>query len=255
MKRVCLASILALVALTAALWQPASVHSGGTATLKGQIVWEGELPKRVPLDLKDSKDAEHCLTMGQPPLSEDWVVNADNKGIRWTFVWLAPQEGGTLPAAPAKDGKVEMDQPACMFVPHAVAMREGQTLIAKNSSKIAHNFKWTGNPFTNPGGNVLIPPGADHPIEGLRADRLPVIVQCNIHPWMKGWVRVFNHPYYAVTDANGMFEIKDAPTGNYNLIVWHGTGGWRGGAAGKNGTPITIRSGENDLGKLGFAVK
>ena len=62
----------------------------------------------------------------------------------------------------------------------------------------------------------------------LVADRLPIKIECNIHPWMNGWVRVFDHPYFAVTDADGNFELKNAPAGNYRLMVWHGQGGWRG---------------------------
>lgn len=259
MKRATLVC-LTLAAVAAGFWlsQPADAQGGKWGTITGQIVWpDDNLPKQVALDLKDSKDAAQCLTNGKPPLSEEWVVNPKNKGIRWTFVWLAsPVKGKTLPINPAlkevKDKEVVMDQPTCMFVPHAIGMREGQTLVAKNSSGIAHNFKWTGNPIEGIGGNVLIPAGGQHPIENLTADRLPIITQCNIHPWMKGWVRVFNHPYYSVTDADGKFEIKDAPTGDFNLMVWHGSAGWRGGAAGKDGTPITIKAGMNKLEPLPF---
>lgn len=261
MKRACMVLVSFAVAV-GMFWlsQPLGAQSGSWGTIKGQITWaNGELPQRTALDLKDSKDAQHCLNMGKPPLSEEWVVNPKNKGIRWTFVWLAPETGKSLPIHPdlqvVKDKEVVIDQPRCMFEPHAVAMREGQVLVAKNSSQIAHNFKWTGNPFVGIGGNVLIPAGQESPIKDLKSDRLPVIVQCNIHPWMKGWVRIFNHPYFAVTDEDGNFEIKNAPTGNYNLVVWHGSAGWRGGAAGKNGTPINIKTGENSLGALPFNMK
>ena len=103
----------------------------------------------------------------------------------------------------------------------------------------------------NPGGNVLLPPNTEKEIDDLKADRFPVSVECNIHPWMNGWVRVFNHPYFAVTDENGGFEFKDAPAGNWQLMIWHGSGGWLGGAKGKNGQPITIKAGgTTDLGSL-----
>ena len=133
-------------------------------------------------------------------------------------------------------------------------VREGQVLVAKNSAAIAHNFKWTGNPTTpNAGNNVLIAPGGSIDIKGLVADRLPVKIECNIHPWMNGWVRIFDHPYYAVTDADGAFEFKDAPAGDYRLMVWHGSGGWLGGAAGKTGKAITIKAGGvTDLGNLDY---
>jgi hypothetical protein len=228
----------------------------GWGTIKGQIVWDGG-PIPEPKALIVNKDQQHCLGKG-PILNEDWVINKDNKGIRWTFVWLAPEPGGaatpihpSLIAIPNKE--VEIDQPRCAFVPHCLGMREGQVLMAKNSSPIAHNVNWTGHPLKNPGGNNIIPSGGSFKIEGLKADKVPLIVQCNIHPWMKARVGVFDHPYFAVTDENGNFEIKLAPGGEYRLKVYHDAIGWRNGAAGRNGEKITIKGGGiTDVGKLGL---
>ena len=58
--------------------------------------------------------------------------------------------------------------------------------------------------------------------------RVPVAFSCSIHPWMAGRVRVFEQPYFAITDANGDFEIKDAPAGKYNLVYWHELGFHKG---------------------------
>src|SRR6266852_5204707 len=226
-------------------------------TIKGQIVYDGDpVPERKALNV--NKDQEHCLGKG-PILSEDWVINKQNKGVRWTFVWLAPEPGGaaSLPIHPTlkeiQNKEVEIDQPRCAFVPHCLAMREGQVLVAKNSSPIAHNVRWVGNPIKNPGGSNIIPANGSFKIEGLKADKLPLIIECNIHPWMKGRVGVFDHPYFAITDDNGNFEIKLAPSGAYRLKVYHESVGWRGGAEGRNGEKITIKAGGvTDLGKLGI---
>jgi len=140
-----------------------------------------------------------------------------------------------------------------MFVPHALALREGQILVVKNTSKVLHNFKWNGHPDVNPGGNPSIVAGAEEVLGNLKADRLPIGVSCGIHPWMKGWIRVFDHPYFALTDAQGRFAIKDAPAGACRLMAWHGSGGWLGGVKGRNGRPISVQSGDNDLGTLEYA--
>jgi hypothetical protein len=242
-----------------------SVNAQGNqwGTVRGRITWGGqEIPKQLPIAaVAASTDKAACLKDGHVVVDEKWVVNPKNKGLRWTFVWLAHEDvknKAPLPIHPdlmaLKINKIVMDQPMCAFAPHAVALREGQVLVAKNSAGISHNFKWTGNPTTaNAGNNVLIAPGNAIDIKGLVADRLPVKIECNIHPWMNGWVRIFNHPYYAVTDADGAFEFKDAPAGAYRLIVWHGSGGWRGGAAGKNGQVINIKAGGTlDLGNLDY---
>src|SRR5262245_54509247 len=233
---------------------------GQWGNVKGKILWGGgDIPKQAPINAVKGNPDEKACTMGgkMPVLDEKWVVNPKNKGLRYAFVWLTHEDikkKDPLPTHPSlkepKDKEVVMDQPMCAFLPHAIGMREGQILVAKNSAAINHNFKWTGNPTTaNAGNNILIAAGNAFPIKGLVADRLPVKIECNIHPWMNGWVRVFDHPYYAVTDKDGAFEMKDAPAGKYRLMVWHGSGGWLGGAKGKNGQEINIKAGGvTDLG-------
>lgn len=225
-------------------------------SVKGQIVWAGgKLPDAK--ELKVDKDQAHCLSKGKIT-SEEWVVDQKTKGIRWVFVWLAPEPGSSikkLPIHPAlqkiQDLEVEVDQPCCRFEPHALAMRQGQKLIARNSGKVAHNFNYSGWPLINPGKNELMQPGGILTIADLKADpKHPVSIRCNLHGWMQGNIWVFDHPYFAVTDASGQFEIKDAPAGDWRLMIWHDSG-WRGGVKGKDGTKITIKAGAvNDLGKL-----
>lgn len=228
----------------------------GWSTIKGQVVFAaGEIPKAQALVV--NKDMVHCLAKG-PILSEDWVINPKNRGVRWTFLWLAPEppvQGKSLPIHPqlknVKDKEVFLDQPCCAFIPHCLAIREGQDLIVKNSAPVPHNINWAGNPLKNPGGNVIIPAGQTHTIAGLKADRLPLQMSCNIHPWMKGRLAVFDHPYFAVTDENGNFAIPLAPAGEYRLKVYHESVGWRGGAAGRDGEKITIKpNGVTNLGKI-----
>jgi hypothetical protein len=239
-------------------------HAQGNAwgTVKGRIVWDNaKLPPQEEIKaVNQNADKAACLKDG-PILSEEWVVNPKNKGIQWTFVWLVDQDPKKpLPIHPKLKElavpEIVMDQPCCKFIPHATALREGQVLVAKNSAAIAHNFKWTGNQLNaNAGGNVQLPGGGEFKIKGLVADRLPVQIECNIHPWMKGWVRVFNHPYYAVTDKDGNFEIKDAPAGKYRMVMWHGSAGFNNGAAGRTGEPIEIKAdAPTDAGDIAFKI-
>jgi len=232
---------------------PVQAQAGQWGDVKGQIVWGGDKAPDAA-ELKIDKDQTHCLKDGKI-VSEEWVVNKDNKGIRWVFVWLAPEAGKEMPIHPdlkdIKNKEVTVDQPCCKFEPHALAMREGQVLIAKNTSPITHNFKYGGHPAKNPGGNPAIAAKDSHKIDNLKADdRFPVVMECTIHGWMKGYIRVFDHPYYAVTDADGKFEIKNAPAGEYRLKIWHDTG-WLGGVKGRDGQKITIKAGATtDAGKI-----
>lgn len=245
-----------LAALTASSNTQAEPGDQGWGTVKGRVVWGGgALPERKPIaKVNDNQDKAHCLAKG-PLLEEDWVVNPANKGIRWTFVWLAPEPNGPkLPVHPSlqaiKEKEVAVDQPNCQFVPHAVGLRQGQVLVAKNSAPVAHNVNWTGG-LKNPGNNVILPAGKDQQIKDLVADKYPIQLKCNIHPWMTGWVRVFDHPYFAVTDADGKFEFKEAPAGKFRLVVWHESVGFLGGKEGRDGRPLEIKpGGDTDVGNL-----
>ena len=216
--------------------------------VKGQIVLDAQAAP-APVQLQVTKDQNVCLAKG-PLESEEFIVNKANLGVKNVFVWLIPANiVNPVPLAihPAlkqiKNKEVVVDQPCCMFVPHALAMREGQVLVAKNPSTIAHNFHWTGHPLKNPGGNKIIPAGGDLKVEDLSADRVPVKMSCDIHPWMNGWIRIFNHPYYALTDADGKFHIDNAPAGPCRLVIWHEGVGWV--VADKNGENIVIPAGQS----------
>ena len=103
-----------------------------------------------------------------------------------------------------------LDQPCCQFEPHIVCLREGQTLVVKNSGTIPHNTK-IDSPGDNPSVNPLIPPGQSVSVPGWKADYGPSMIGCSIHGWMSGYVRVFNHPYFAVTDEDGQFQDRERP--------------------------------------------
>jgi plastocyanin len=225
-------------------------------TIKGRIVYDG--PTVAPAELNVTTDQAHCLEKGKL-LNETWVVGPD-KGVKNVFVWLASDgatgSGKSLPVHPSlaqpRQPTVEVDQPRCSFVPRAIAVREGQTLVVKNSSPVVHNVRWEpANSLKNKAGNETIVSGKQVEIKNLKQDRLPISIACSIHPWMKGYVRVFDSPYYDVTGDDGRFELKLAPAGKWRLFVWHEGSGWKDGAKGKNGEEITVGPAATlDLGEL-----
>jgi hypothetical protein len=241
----------------ACLLRPAHAAAEEWGTVKGQVVFGGQaIPQPKPINVDNNQDKKHCLSKG-PLFSDEWVINKNNKGVRWVFVWLAPAaSGAALPVHPSlkeiKQKEVTLDQPCCMFVPHAMAIRKGQEIVTKNSSPVSHNINWTG--FKNPGNNILLPSGGSLKITNLVADRVPLKLSCNIHPWMSGWVRIFDQPYFAVTDENGQFEIKLAPAGDYRLVTWQEAVGYGPGA--RQGVPVTIKGGTvTNAGKIALQPK
>jgi hypothetical protein len=230
------------------------------ATIKGRVAWpEVKFPDRKEIEITRDKKAILACLNGEKLFSDQFVINKDNRGVQWAFVWLAPPkvEGGakpiSLPIHPdlkkIKVKEVVLDVPCCSFVPHAVGLRQGQTLVEKNSSTIAHNFRLDGG-IDNPLNNVVVAPGKQQEVADLKPSARPMVMSCSIHPWMRAWVRVFDHPYFAVTDADGKFEIANAPAGDWRLFIWHEETGWLN-KGGKDGEPITLKPGQTkDVGDV-----
>jgi hypothetical protein len=213
-------------------------------TIEGTVTFAGTDAQAKAAPANVDKDQAVCLKNG-PILKQDYVVNPNNKGVRWVVVWLVDSEDfkKDLPIHPdlkdVKEKKVVLDQPCCVFEPHIVCLREGQTLVAKNSGTIPHNTK-IDSPGDNPSVNPLIPAGASQEIEGWKAATAPSTVACSIHGWMSGYIRVFNNPYFAVTDEDGHFKIEKAPAGKYNIVGWQESVGYLTKSY-KKGDPIDIK--------------
>jgi hypothetical protein len=234
------------------------------AHIKGRVVWGGkQIPPRK--EIKVQVDAEFILKNDPTAdpvrgtiLDDALLVNPKNQGLQNTFVWLLPaQPGQPLPAprrrlrvVPADSVVIVMQ--AGRYLPRAAAMREGQWLCVMNTDAIAYNFRLIGDGVANMGliSPILRPKSDAVVIKGLKAQRLPLVFEDNVHAWMRGRLAVFDHPYFAMTDENGAFEIRPAPVGEFRLMVYHEEIGYRLGAKGKNGVPLTLKPGVNDLGLL-----
>lgn len=243
------------------------------STVKGRVVFDDSkhaIPKRAAPALPPGFAAPACLAKDKGFLTEDWVVDPKTKGVRDAFVWLAPEptedewkrlktkgEGRLLvfPSFKAeqlhpdlkkvKPKEVEIDQPCCRFIPHVLGIRTGQTLVVKNAAAFAHNFRWETE--NNKSGNELIQPNAKIEIPFAQPERRAVPAGCNIHPWMSATIRVFDHPYFAITNENGEYEIKQAPVGKYRIFVWHTASGFSGKADGRFGYELTITPKATDV--------
>ena len=153
------------------------------------------------------------------PSTEDLLTDA-NGGLENVVVFVS----GGLEAAtfPVPDEPVMMEQKGCQYKPHVLAMRAGQKLKVVNDDATAHNIH--PMPNNNREWNVSQPAGT--PVEQVFArEEVAISVKCNIHPWMRSYIAVVKNPYFAVTDKNGAFELKDLPPGDiYGAGVARKTG-------------------------------
>lgn len=195
--------------------------AAGWTTIKGQVVFGGDvIPK--PEESKVTADQAHCLAKG-PLFDKVWNVNPSNKGLAGVVVFILPERDEKLPVHPdlqAAPKPFVLDQPYCEFTPRVFAVQAGQTITAKNPDPVLHNVVIKGLKNDQ---NVQIPSGSDKPLK-LVPESNAITVACGSHPWMKGFCWCFDHPYFAVTDKDGKFEIKNVPAGNRKIVIWHETG-------------------------------
>jgi hypothetical protein len=259
-----------------------SLKSSGWATLRGKVTYDGDAPPRG--DFTDSmagnKDKSHCLKGD----TEDptWLVGPD-KGVANVVVWLRPPAGQFFPIPDAQKKRtdvVSMDQPFCAFKPHVVVLfpsywdektrqqePTGQVFKLLNSSPIAHNVVWSGNPLVNRRDNIMVAAkSGDRPSERVLPVRTGqmgkddlVNLSCNLHLWMAARAWAFEHPYAAVTHEDGAFEIKNVPAGaGLSVVAWHegATPSWPlpAGKGSREGETVeALRDGE--VRELNFTVK
>ena len=221
------------------------VRAEGFGTLKGQVTFAGDppAPKVLFEKGKAAKDPEVCAK-DAPLISERLLVDGGTKGVKNVLVYL------TKPTSVSDEAKkaaaavhVLFDQNKCIFEPHVLGILSGSAITLKSSDPVNHNInaKLKQSAF-----NQLLAPQGKTEFTPSGPERTPAEVTCDIHPWMKAWWMVFDHPYFAVTDAKGYFEIKNAPAGTQKVVVWQE-------AVDKNGF-ITAPSGDEVVIKANDAV-
>jgi plastocyanin len=194
-------------------------YAGPVGTVTGKVAFNGAAPEPKKVDTS----ADPACGKANPTLStEDTMVKdgklanvfvyikdgamADGKKIA-DFEWAAPATAATL------------DQNGCHYKPHVLGVMVNQKITITNSDPTTHNIH--PQPAVNTEWNSSQVAGAP-PLEKTfnRAEVL-VPVKCNQHPWMKSYIGVLKHPFFAVTKEDGSFEIKGVPAGKYTVAAWH----------------------------------
>jgi plastocyanin len=177
----------------------------GTATIRGDVHFIGKPP------LMRMLSNQPCCE-NSTPIPEESVVVGNKGGMANVFVFLVD--------APASDGKLPpatLDQKNCRFVPHGVGVNVGQTLVLQSQDPTMHTV--TYSPTNNPPKEFSLTfPGAKASTTFIAPEF--VHARCDIHPWMNATIGVFANPFFAVTSADGSFEIPRVPAGHYKIAAW-----------------------------------
>lgn len=185
-------------------------------------------------------DASCAKQHPTPVLSQDVVADVKG-GLQNVIVFIAGGLGERTFELPGQ--AVVLEQKGCMYQPHVLAMRTNQGLEVVNNDPTSHNIH--PMPANNREWNKSEPPGSK--AEGtFSREEIAIPVKCNIHPWMRGYVAVFKHPYFAVTGKDGSFDLHNLPPGTYIIKAWHE----------KLGTSAqTITVGTNETKAIDFVFK
>jgi plastocyanin len=184
--------------------------------VKGTVALDGAAPKNA--DIKMNADPV-CVkqTAGSPQVQETFIVGKDGKSLANVFVYVKDGLGNYVYDMPTESAKI--DQQNCRYHPHVFGMRVGQKLEIVNSDPTLHNI------HAMPKSNTEFNNG--QPIQGMKmehtfkAKEVMVPFKCDVHGWMNAYVGVLDHPFFAVTDDEGKFDIKGLPPGTYTIEAWH----------------------------------
>lgn len=189
----------------------------GTAlagSVKGKVVLKGAPPK--PGKIMMSADPKCLQQHPKGFLNEDVVVGKDG-GLANVFVYIKEGVKGSFEAP--KESKVVFDQKGCWYHPHVFGIQVNQKLEILNSDPTMHNVNAMAK--KSPPFNSSMPPKIKPIEKKFTKPEVMVKIKCNVHPWMTAYAGVLDHPFYAVTDKTGGFEIKGVPSGSYTLVAWH----------------------------------
>jgi hypothetical protein len=192
----------------------AAAVSVDAATLTGMVKFEGTAPKMNNIQM--SADPYCQSQHGSAPATDQDVVTGPAGELANVFVYIKDIKGNF----PAPSIPVTIDQKGCQYYPHVNAVMVGQPLEIKNDDATLHNIHAlpTVNSQFNEG----------QPVQGMvstkkfdKAEMTPFKVKCDVHGWMKSYMAVMPHPFYAVSQTNGSFTIANLPPGQYTVVAWH----------------------------------
>ncbi len=219
--------------------------------LVGRLTFDGEAPERAKLPV--TKDIECC---GKFDIRDERLMVGEKGGLGNVYVYVRSRGVDISPAAKeAVEDQVKLDNKDCIFLPHCMTIWvEEQEFHVVNSDPVAQNVAF--HALADVQANEVIPVDGDATFKFNRAQRVPVPIKCNYHPWESAYILPLDHPYAAVTAADGTFRIPNLPAGELEFQFWHEKIGYLSTDAWEKGRlKMTVKPGVNDLGTVAIDPK
>ena len=214
-----------------------ALFSIGTITageIKGRVKFIGKGPKakRIRMDADPVCAASHK----EAARAESFIVDA-NGNLANVIVYLK----GVKYDGKAPSNEVIIDQKGCVYSPHVLGVQAGQPVKILNSDATMHNIH--GLPKVNKEFNFGMPKSLKEKSIVFDKSEDVFVIKCDVHPWMKSYTQVFDHPYFAVSGTDGSFSIPNVPDGTYEAVAWQE----RLGDKNKLTQSVTVKGGVAEL--------
>ena len=180
------------------------------ATIRGFVRFRGPRPSLPVIDFSSNPQ---CEREHPKPVRAETVIVNPNGTLRDTFVWISSGLGNVRWNPPATP--VRLEQTGCIYRPHVLAFMVNQELLIANGDPVNHDVHIES--AVNPASNESEPPRSETLRKRYSSQEIWFPVTCGIHPWMRSYLAVVAHPFFAVTGANGSFSLKGVPPGTYTI--------------------------------------
>jgi len=194
--------------------QPTPLDLSTTGTISGVVQVEGTVPEQSVAQLGGWSECAAQHPEGNPKAGD--VLVTDGK-LQNAMIYIKDGLGERVFAVPTTS--VELDQKGCVFLPRILGAQTDQPLKMLNSDPLAHNVH--GFPQNSSSWNFSLGvKGASRTMSVAKPEAM-IEIKCDIHPWMRAYVGIFEHPYFMLSGADGRFTLKDVPPGEYTVEAWH----------------------------------
>jgi plastocyanin len=184
----------------------------GPGVITGTALFEGTPPSLQPVRMDSDP---RC--MPEPGATSELVLVGAGNGLQNVFVYVKEGLGARTYGAPATP--VVLDQKACRYIPHVFGVQVGQPVEIYNNDETLHNVH--ALPKANREFNFGQPAKLAPVRRTFNTPEIMVPFRCDVHGWMNAYAGVVAHPFFAVSGADGTFEIKGLPPGTYTIEAWH----------------------------------